>query len=322
MQPGPRREARQSRMPLPQSASAASLRSSRSSRAPRSSPLTLTLRVDTADVRTLDSECRVRALSPVRFCDLCALDWPALGRVPARGVRQFSVLGRGDRAALKESVGRRCPELAPRGALSFAGVLSSEHVLFTPAVLSKLAHPTRSCLDSATARSPPHCTRCASAMSMASSSRWCSTVAYSQSSTLVALDIFHKLSTCAEHATVRLCQMRADFVYATTGALLARTDKRSLTHPQAQSRRKWRRPKAACNRAPDVRTAYGSFARASLNVRQTGHARTDVAPRWFFRGVRNYHSHPRAASTSPDHIARRVSSRWSLNNRAAAKLMA
>ncbi|EED83166.1 predicted protein [Postia placenta Mad-698-R] len=165
MQPGPRREARQSRMPLPQSASprtAASLRSSRSSRAPRSSPLTLTLRVDTADVRTLDSECRVRALSPVRFRDLCALDWPALGRVPARGVRQFSVLGRGDRAALKES---------------FQSLVLDGGVLTT----------------------------------------------------------FHKLSTCAEHATVRLCQMRADFVYTTAGAVLARTDKHSLTHPRAQS---------------------------------------------------------------------------------------
>ncbi|KAF9820407.1 hypothetical protein IEO21_01416 [Rhodonia placenta] len=93
--------------------------------APIALAITLALRVDdvdTADLRALDSECGVRALSPVRFRDLRALDWPALERVLARGVRQFSVLGTGDRAALEEWVGDRCPELAQRGVLSFVDV--------------------------------------------------------------------------------------------------------------------------------------------------------------------------------------------------------
>lgn len=138
-----------------------------------------------------EQECGVRALSSVRFHDLLVLH--------AR-VWQFSVLGRGDRAAL----GR-----------AFA----------------------QSCLDSATARAhtPLHALRLCDVYGQFQSltlrgQRWCSATVCSQRSALLALNIFHRLcmyivcfcliSPHASRALEKLAQSMLPDAYAERGRIL------------------------------------------------------------------------------------------------------
>lgn len=66
---------------------------------------------DMEDLRALDSECGVRAVSPVRFEDLCLLNWREIHQTFHGSVlRRVVVEGRGDMTMLQAHVAEQCPE--------------------------------------------------------------------------------------------------------------------------------------------------------------------------------------------------------------------
>lgn len=74
----------------------------------------IAIRVDyMEDLRALDSECMIRALSCVRFGDLCALNWGDISKPLLRlsSLRRFAVEGHGDTEKLEKHIAMQSPDL-------------------------------------------------------------------------------------------------------------------------------------------------------------------------------------------------------------------
>ncbi|KAI0356292.1 hypothetical protein OH77DRAFT_1478441 [Trametes cingulata] len=85
--------------------------------------LTVSLVVDNVeDLRSLNSECAVRTLSPAYFDDMRVLDWSAIERaLTSEGLgalRTFVLEGQGDPQLLESHIRTTCPELYARGLVS------------------------------------------------------------------------------------------------------------------------------------------------------------------------------------------------------------
>lgn len=98
---------------------------------PRLNTITLSIMVDNMfDLRSLDSECAVRALSHARFVDLRAVDWERLesnlSQPHFERLQIFELEGVGEAQLLDMWIQQRCPELHARGVMRFKPV---EYVL-------------------------------------------------------------------------------------------------------------------------------------------------------------------------------------------------
>ncbi|KAI8969564.1 hypothetical protein BD414DRAFT_503012 [Trametes punicea] len=94
---------------------------------PRLRRISLSLVVDNVeDLRSLNSECAVRDLSPAYFKDMRVLDWESIEKSLTgenlRALREFVLEGRGSRDLLEKHLESTCPELHSRALVSFVTV--------------------------------------------------------------------------------------------------------------------------------------------------------------------------------------------------------